>query len=329
MHSRKNSGSNFVDMIRFAILAPSGHNTQPWIFSIDENRITIYPDYQRRLSVVDADDHALFISLGCALENLIIAANQFGYRAHVSYDLEPDKSEKITLELEKNSESRENGLFEAIPRRQVTRQQYDSRTIPEQELKALETAAVQKGIIFKLFTMSSKIKPLIEFVKEGNRLQFNNKQFVDELISWIRFNKKSAERTRDGLYSATMGAPSIPTWMGKLVMKLTSAENEAKKCEKAIKSSPALMMFIAETDDKRRWIDLGKSFQRVALTATQRNIKHAHLNMPCEEKSVRKNLQQHLGLNFEHPLLLLRIGYAEDMPDSLRRPVKDVLTERR
>ena len=66
--------NQFKEIIHYATLAPSGHNTQPWKFSIKDNSILIYPDYSRRLSVVDPDDHALFISLGCALENLVIAA---------------------------------------------------------------------------------------------------------------------------------------------------------------------------------------------------------------------------------------------------------------
>jgi nitroreductase len=77
--------SQFKEIINFATLAPSGHNTQPWKFSIKNKSILIYPDYSRRLPVVDPDDHALFISLGCALENLIIAANHMGYGSKVEY----------------------------------------------------------------------------------------------------------------------------------------------------------------------------------------------------------------------------------------------------
>ena len=76
--------NQFKEIIHYATLAPSGHNTQPWKFSIKNNSILIYPDYSRRLPIVDPDDHALFISLGCALENLIIAANHMGYSAKVA-----------------------------------------------------------------------------------------------------------------------------------------------------------------------------------------------------------------------------------------------------
>ncbi len=320
--------TDFKEIIRYATMAPSGHNTQPWLFSIDENRITIYPDYRKRLPVVDSDDHALFISLGCALENLLIAAKHFGFRTNIVYDLNEEGSEAIHVDL-KSSDSSDNTLFDAIPKRQATRNTYDGQPIPENDLEALHRASEQESVRFKIFTEAADIERLTELVKEGNRLQFNNKAFVNELISWIRFNKSAAERTRDGLYGASMGAPSVPQWLGQLFMKFASAEKEAQKCEKAIQSSAALMLFIAENNNKQSWIHVGQSFERVALTATQCNIRHAHLNMPCEEPSLGKELQNYLGLQNEQPLLLLRIGYADPMPGSFRKPVDDVLINNR
>jgi hypothetical protein len=328
MIDNENAGdtkSTIKEIIRLATLAPSGHNTQPWHFSVNEHVITILPDYSRRLPVVDPDDHALFISLGCALENLVIAAGQYGYSTDIKYALENANSEQIEVALKKSDGFRGSALFKAIPQRQATRQQFNGEPIAEKDLQALNTASSQEGVIFKIFTEATEIEPFIEFVKEGNRIQFKNKQFVDELVSWIRFSQSDAERLRDGLRSAVMGAPSIPQWLGRIIMKLASPEKEAKKCEKSIMSSSGLMLFIAMNNDKLSWINLGRSFERVVLSATLLNIKHAHLNMPCEEISVRQKLQKHLGLNNEQPLLLLRIGYADFMPKSFRRPVEDVL----
>src|SRR5260370_12004875 len=62
------------DIIAYATLAASGHNTQPWRFRLSEGLIEILPDLSRRTPVVDPDDHHLFASLGCAAENLALAA---------------------------------------------------------------------------------------------------------------------------------------------------------------------------------------------------------------------------------------------------------------
>ena len=60
--------------MRAATLAANSHNTQPWIFTAAANAITIAPDFGRRSPAVDPDDHHLFVSLGCATENLVLAA---------------------------------------------------------------------------------------------------------------------------------------------------------------------------------------------------------------------------------------------------------------
>ena len=69
----------------------------------------------------------------------------------------------------------------------------------------------------------------------------------------------------------------------------------------------------------------GQVYQRMALSMTAMNIKSAFLNQPIEVESVRSQLQSALGLATALPQLLVRFGYANWMPRSLRRPVEQVL----
>jgi hypothetical protein len=318
----------FKEMIHCATLAPSGHNTQPWKFASEDNSILIFPDYSRRLQVVDPDDHALFIGLGCALENLIVAAHHMGFSTKVEYFLPDEATEHIRITLNQEKVESDPDLFKAIHHRQSTRSKYDGRPIPPADLEKLKQASRQDNVSFILFTEAAEIEPIIEFVKEGNILQFRNQSFVNELIDWIRFSKKDAMATRDGVNSASMGLPYVPRWLGKFIMNtFATPKGEAKKCEKLIRDSSGLALFIAEFNDKKSWINVGRSFERFVLKATALNIKHAHMNMPCEEIEVRRKLQQYLGLQREQPLLLSRIGYSNPMPKSYRRPVEHVLVE--
>ena len=68
-------------LIRAATLAPSSHNTQCWKFGLEPDAITILPDLTRRCPAVDPDDHHLYVSLGCAAENIVQAAAANGLRA--------------------------------------------------------------------------------------------------------------------------------------------------------------------------------------------------------------------------------------------------------
>jgi hypothetical protein len=117
-----------------------------------------------------------------------------------------------------------------------------------------------------------------------------------------------------------MGMPSVPSWLGRWILKtMASPTGEAKKVARAIQSSSALLVFIAKDDTAYSWIQVGRSFERSMLKATDLNIRHAHLNMPCEERPVREKLARHLNLSSEQPMLLIRLGYGELMPPSFRR----------
>ena len=317
-------------LLTAAALAPSGHNTQPWRFSVEGERITILPDPSRRLPVVDPDDHALYISLGCAVENLVVAARGEGYHAEVDDTGLDGEDPALTVHLRPGGagDSHGNGLHEAISQRQSTRRSYDGRAVPVADLGRLEGASRQEGVGFHLFTDPGRIEPLIELVEEGNRRQFSDPAFVDELITWIRFNPGEIRKRQDGLTHAAMGLPSIPRWLGRFIMgKLVTPGSQARSASRAIRSSAALMLFSTDRADPRGWVSLGRSFERVALTATTLDIKHAHMNMPCEVPALREELRRHLELGAAHPLLLLRIGYAKPMPRSPRRPLEEVLVE--
>src|ERR1700675_3760678 len=96
------------ELVRAATLAANSHNTQPWIFAANADEITIAPDFSRRCPAVDPDDHHLYVSLGCAAENLTHAAAAIGYEATSSLT-----DDTLAVSLESASPLR-SPLFEAI-----------------------------------------------------------------------------------------------------------------------------------------------------------------------------------------------------------------------
>jgi hypothetical protein len=54
----------FKCLINHAIFAPSGHNTQPWLFRLVGDHMDLIADRTRGLPVVDPYDRELTISCG-------------------------------------------------------------------------------------------------------------------------------------------------------------------------------------------------------------------------------------------------------------------------
>lgn len=319
--------TDFIFLIECARKAPSGHNTQPWKFEYIDNCIIIHPDFSRALPVVDSDNHALYISLGCALENLIIAASQKGYKSVVQYPEEPRNG--LTVQLEKSNAVPADDLFNFISERQVNRSKYSKRKISDDTLQKLHSSFSFEGISLTLLNGSEEFERIIPLIIEGNNLQFENKQFVNELTSWFRYSKSEAEKTKDGLWTAAMGLPNMGKLIGNFVMQtFVSPNSEAKRLKKILEHTQGLAIFSADENEVESWIKTGRAFQRFGLTATKYGISHAHLNMPCEELKVRSKLAKELKMEKKHPLLLIRYGEADPMPYSYRRNIEDVVMEK-
>jgi nitroreductase len=321
-HSPGPPASAMRELVRYATLAPSSHNTQCWRFTVDSQRVTIRPDFARRCPSVDPDDHHLFVSLGCATENLVQAAAAVGLHADVAVD---SASGTVSVSLAASPSVAASPLFAAITHRQCTRSVYDGRGVSRADLALLESAAQGRGHSLHLQTAPAQIERVLEFVIAGNTAQMNDAGFMNELQHWIRFNDADAVRTGDGLFSRASGNPAIPGWLGPAMMRLVfTAKGENDKYARELRSSAGLAIFVSDSSDREHWVDAGRAYQRFVLQATALGIKTAMVNQAVEVGAVRGAFRQAMGLD-GRPDLVVRFGYAPEMPRSLRRPVAAVI----
>jgi len=244
------------ELVRYATLAPSSHNTQCWKFRLEDNAISILPDLSRRCPAVDPDDHHLFVSLGCAAENLVQAALANGLRGHAGLDATCGNLLRVALEPTNPVAST---LFQAIPERQSTRGEYDGRPLARQELELLERAGNGHGVQVIMLTERQAMEKVLEYVVQGNTAQINDHAFVAELKQWIRFSGDEAVRTGDGLYAASSGNPPLPTWMGSLLFGLFfTPKSENDKYAKHVRSSAGIAIFVSDTPGPAQWVEVGR-----------------------------------------------------------------------
>lgn len=326
-HGESRAGDNptlLRELVRYATLAPSSHNTQCWKFRLDDRSVSILPDFSRRCPAVDPDDHHLFVSIGCAAENLVQAALAHGLKGNVAFDDSAGKTLRVFLEPTKAVAT---GLFKAIPERQSTRAEYDGKPISAGELAMLESAGQGKGVRVILLTEREAMEKVLEYVVEGNTVQMNDPAFVEELKAWIRFSARDAVRTGDGLYAASSGNPSVPSWLGSLLFGLFfTLKSENDKYARHVRSSAGVAIFVSEADNPAQWIEVGRCYQRFALQSAALGIRNAMLNQPVEVSALRPQFASFLGVGGLRPDLVVRFGRGPKLPPSLRRPVDAVLT---
>ena len=288
------------ELVRYATLAPSSHNTQCWKFALEGNgrSIAILPDLARRCPAVDPDDHHLFISLGCAAKNLIQAALAHGLKGEARFDPASD-AVRVVLEPTRAESS---SLFMAIPHRQSTRGDYDGKPLSGEELALLQRVGSSDTVRMLLLNERTAMEKTLDFVVQGNLAQVADPAFVKELKAWIRFNGADAVRTGDGLYSAATGNPNIPAWIGDLVFGwLFTAKGENDKAVRQVRSSAGIAVFVGQSADKAHWVDVGRCYERFALQATALGIRNALLNQSIEVRSLRPQFAAEIGLADQRP----------------------------
>lgn len=138
-------------LLRYAIPAPSSHNTQPWKFRIvGDETIEIYADNARWLKVADAGKRELYPSVGCALENLLIAAGHFGYQTEVDYFPHSANEEFVACvglqPSRKSFETPRTQLFEFITGRSTYHGTFVNAPVSEPILRVVHACAEEKGI---------------------------------------------------------------------------------------------------------------------------------------------------------------------------------------
>lgn len=313
-------------MVEQAIRAPSGHNAQPWLFRIDGYGIEIHPDLDRSLPVVDPDNSELFISLGCATENICIAASQTGYGAHVSIG----KSGAITIELDKSGTIIPDPLFDSIAVRQTNRSTYNGRSIPPDTIEALKAIPVELGVNVHFYGSGSPgFDAIAEYIRCGNSIQMQNTAFMDELKEWLRYNRRHQDATNDGLSYAVFGAPNLPEFIVKPIMSKAINERTQNKGDgKKLRSASHLVLFTTTEDTIGEWIALGRTLQRFLLKSTGLGIAHSFFNQPNEVAELAAQMAGTLRLPGEHPAILIRLGYGKAMPYSKRREAEEVIVDR-
>ena len=307
---------DFQQLATLASRAPSGHNTQPWLFDQEGDTFIIRPDFSKALPVVDPDHRELYISLGCAAENLCLTSGQ-----QLTID-----NEQLTIHFSPSAKPIVNcqlSIVNSITSRQMNRRLYNRHPITAKSLSALTAVRPEANTNFYLWENGSEpFERLKGFIRKGNEIQMNDPAFLAELKSWIRYNKRQAEATRDGLSYAVFGAPNLPACLSKAIMgSMLKSSVQNRSDMKKLASASHVALFTTQHNTVEEWIRLGQTLQRFLLAATQEGIATAFLNQPCEVRSLAEEIRETFPIHREFPTLLLRLGYAKPMPYSLRRAI--------
>ena len=318
-----------ADILRFAlrytVLAPSSHNSQPWLFRVDGRAVEVYADRRRRLPVVDPDDRELVMSCGTALCNLRLALSHIGEGVDVSILPSGTDSDLLArVELSGRSAApnvETERLFAAITNRHTCRRAFDPTPVEEKIVYDLRNAAFAEGAW--LFDVPDEQRHKVTwFVTDADYIQMSEPAFRRELAHWMRTSHPVRD---DGMPGYALGLSELQSVVGPLMVRTFDVgTSQAAKDDELSRLSALLALIVTSSDEKTDWLAAGQALQRVLLMATAAGLQASFLNQPIEISSIRLQLARALGLP-GHPQVLLRFGFGPHVAPTPRRELGDVL----
>ncbi len=311
-------------LLNYAVLAPSGHNTQPWLFNVSSGAVELLADRTRGLPVVDPEDRELVISCGAALFFLRVAIRHFGYTDEVRTFPNPDDPDllaEVRLGAPYHATAEEHQLFEAITKRRTNRVPFQEREVPQEALNPLEAAATEEGAWLRTVREEATRNAVADLVAEGDRAQWSDRRFRRELASWMHPNRT---RSRDGMPGYAFGFGELMSLAGPLMMRtFDMGAGRAAQDRELAGGSPVLAVLGTQTDTPVEWLGAGQALGRVLLRARTEDVYASYLNQPIEVPELRPRLRDVVGEG-GLPQLLLRMGYGPKVRPTPRRSVAEV-----
>ncbi|HET6439095.1 MAG TPA: hypothetical protein VFG59_13590 [Anaeromyxobacter sp.] len=324
LSTRLGPAERLRELLAWAVLAPSRHNTQPWAFDIEGELLSVYADARRALPVTDPDGRELFASCGAVLTNLVLSAAHFGYAT--SAEVLPGHRRdglvaRVRFEERRPSTPESEELFRAIPRRRTNRMPLDGREPPPGLVAQLVREARREGL--SLRPVEEHQRALVaELVSEGDRVQWSNFRWRAELASWTRL---SGSPRRDGIPAAAQGLSDLAAFLQPVLTRLRNpAGIEAERDRRRARASRALLVLSSVRDGEADWVAVGEALQRLLLRATAAGLSASYLNSAVEVPGLRVLLREAVGES-GLPQVMIRLGYGLEVPVPPRRKVEEVL----
>jgi hypothetical protein len=144
-------------LVGAAILAANPHNVQPWLFGVERNAIDVFGDATRQSAAMDPLGREFYIGLGCAVENLAVAARAAGLSGGVRLIANPGNELHAARIALVRAAARSSPLYAAIASRRVNRGPYRADCpVDEESRAALERLAADENVGIKWFTSADE-----------------------------------------------------------------------------------------------------------------------------------------------------------------------------
>lgn len=327
-----------IRLIQYAVLAANAHNTQPWLFRVQPDRIECFADLSRNIGAMDPYYREMNISLGCTIENLCLAAKAYGYEPQVKL-LEGDFDQVKVAEVSLSDRIPEvSPLFQVITKRHTHRGPYDAKKeIPENLLREMTKLGDDFPAVKLVWHTDKQEKEEAgTLIIQATEAIIRDQVQAGDSHRWYRHNRDDIHRFKDGTTLDATGNSGIIRAFGKMLPISEETSNEYwlnMTRDTHVPTAAAFGSIVISNRSRSQLLEAGRLWQRVHLWATSQGLAVQPLNQVNERQDREKqlgleplfgNALERLIGNGEH-VFMFRIGYARNQSlPSPRRPAEEV-----
>lgn len=345
-------------ILQAGIQAPSGDNIQPWAFRVRDNHVEIILNAEADPSFFNFEQRATLISNGAVMENMAMAATAFGLDMNVESAPAGKNDERVASVRFIAAQKIWDPLADLVWERDTNRRPFDRRPIPLDTRHALVSAAEERGARLHLVAERPGIESLAKAVYWADRARIGLRECHKPLYDAIRKNAREARARGDGFsYNNLMAGLD-----GRLFLTLTRSWPVMDMANRigignmvagigrdSILNSSAVALLTMPTDSASDFLQGGRAWQRVWLTATAHGLAlqpnaslvffwtvYRHRGESAFPPAAVQHLRRAMEIarlwfpqvHFEQEglIMLFRLGYAPPIPEgTFRRPLASFL----
>jgi hypothetical protein len=309
-----------------AIWAPSVHNTQPWWFSAEGQRVSLYADVGRQLTVADPDGREMMISCGAALFTVRLALRSLGYipRTRVLPDpAHPMLVAHVSWRERAAASDFETRLSSQVLRRRTHRGGFDPVPLSPHLLATLSEGAARDGATLRIISDGGQRAVLAAAVDAAEQAIRRDSRRVQELVMWA---PPPGSSRQDGVPSTSYprrAEHTDPDFPGRDFAHGLGWGIPQLSCAPSPRIVGVVGLLSTADDRPADWVNAGQALQRLLLTAGTCGVAAALHSQPLELPWLRELIRGKLGGGY--PQLLLRLGAVVQTEVSVRRGPGEVL----
>ena len=330
-----------LNLVRAAILAANPHDAQAWLFRVADTRIDLFVDPTRHIGLADPFLSEMYIGVGCALENLLLAAPANGLAPRLILFPDPADATSVARIVLAAGPTSVAELYQAIPQRHTNRYPYAlNKPISAPTLAALEALNSDPLVRVIWFTSAADRQRIGDRMVEAAQAFVADTPLNRDDNRWYRATWQDVQRERDGITLDAAGLPDLTRAVGKILPPASLDQQNSYFVQGVRQQTQTAAAFgllaVRNRRENAQRVGVGRLWQRMHLWATTQGLAMQPLNQLTElaDREVVLGSAPHFGDTVRalvddpgwQALLTFRVGYpTHEALRSPRRAIADVL----